>query len=138
MNRTDLQKLSSIRIREARVLLGQNEPAGAYYLAGYAVECALKACIAEQTRRYDFPDLPLARKAYQHDLEQLLGLADLQLDFQKALQSNKKLRVNWSMVKDWSESARYDHGINALTARDFLSACTARASGVLPWIRKRW
>jgi len=29
---------------------------GAYYLAGYAVECAIKACIAKGTRRYEFPD----------------------------------------------------------------------------------
>jgi len=29
---------------------------GAYYLAGYAVECALKACIAKGTQRFEFPD----------------------------------------------------------------------------------
>ena len=31
----------------------------AYYMIGYCVECALKACIAKQIRRFDFPDKKL-------------------------------------------------------------------------------
>ena len=33
------------RLREARALLGVRCWSGAYYLAGYAIECGLKACI---------------------------------------------------------------------------------------------
>jgi HEPN domain-containing protein len=50
MNRADFHKLAEIRIKEARVLLDRKCYAGAYYLAGYAVECALKACIARKTQ----------------------------------------------------------------------------------------
>ena len=57
MNRVDFQGLSRLRIREARALLRLGEWAGAYYLAGYAVECALKSVISKGTRRHDFPDL---------------------------------------------------------------------------------
>ncbi len=54
---------------------------GAYYLAGYAVECAIKACIAKQTKRYDFPpDRRTVDKIYSHDLEDLIGLAELRND----------------------------------------------------------
>ena len=56
MNRLDLQQLSDLRIGEAKALLAQGFPEGAYYLAGYSVECALKACIARRTREHDFPD----------------------------------------------------------------------------------
>jgi HEPN domain-containing protein len=49
MTRKDLQKLAAIRLKEAKLLLAANAPDGAYYLAGYAVECALKACIAKAT-----------------------------------------------------------------------------------------
>ncbi|MGB7136749.1 MAG: HEPN domain-containing protein [Acidobacteriaceae bacterium] len=56
MNRKDLQSLANTRLREARVLFRAKEFSGAYYLAGYAVECALKACIAKQYRQHDFPD----------------------------------------------------------------------------------
>jgi HEPN domain-containing protein len=51
MNRADLQQLAELRITEAKVLLDNGFYAGAYYLAGYAVECALKACIAKLTNR---------------------------------------------------------------------------------------
>ena len=59
MNRYDLQKLSRLRVREAKVLLDNKCYEGAYYLLGYAVECALKACIARQTKAFDFPDRKL-------------------------------------------------------------------------------
>ena len=59
MNRKDLQRLTRLRLAEARVLLAAAKYDGAYYLAGYAVECALKACIAKQIKRFDFPDKKL-------------------------------------------------------------------------------
>lgn len=47
MNRSDFQDLAQIRLAEAAALLQAERFDGAYYLAGYAVECALKACIAK-------------------------------------------------------------------------------------------
>jgi hypothetical protein len=47
MDRKDLQSLSRWRLLEARALLRAGLPNGAYYLAGYSIECALKACIAK-------------------------------------------------------------------------------------------
>ena len=55
MNRSDFQQLADVRIDEAAVLLVQGKYDGTYYLAGYAVECGLKACIAKRTERYAFP-----------------------------------------------------------------------------------
>jgi hypothetical protein len=68
MNRNDLQNLSRLRGKEAKVLLENGYFAGAYYLLGYAVECALKACIAKQIRRYDFPDLTFVRDSHTHNI----------------------------------------------------------------------
>lgn len=58
MNKTDLEQLADLRLAEAAALLGATPPMpdGAYYLAGYAIECALKACIAKLTAQHDFPD----------------------------------------------------------------------------------
>ncbi len=39
----DFQSFSRIRVNEAKALLHLKHYSGAYYLAGYAVECALKA-----------------------------------------------------------------------------------------------
>jgi HEPN domain-containing protein len=55
MNRTDLQILAEDRLKDAEVLLASGRFGAAYYLAGYAVECGLKACIAKLTRAEDFP-----------------------------------------------------------------------------------
>ena len=138
MNRTDFHALSLLRQREARALLKAGYGAGAYYLAGYSVECALKACIAKQTRRHDFPDRKLAQKAHVHSLEQLLGLTGLNRDSRKAMDLNSELELNWALVKDWNETSRYESDISVQAARDLLSACTARKNGVLPWIHSRW
>lgn len=56
MNRYDLQKLAVLRVKEGKVLLDNKCYEGAYYLLGYAIECALKACIAKQTKKFDFPE----------------------------------------------------------------------------------
>lgn len=55
LNRYDLQRLADLRAAEARLLLDNGYWSGAYYLAGYAVECGLKACIARRVREFDFP-----------------------------------------------------------------------------------
>ena len=43
MNKYELEILSAIRIKEAEVLLKAECYHGAYYQAGYALECILKA-----------------------------------------------------------------------------------------------
>jgi hypothetical protein len=77
--RRDFQQLARLRLREARQLIGSGNPEGGYYLTGLAVECALKACIAKNTRRHDFPPNQGAiRDIYTHDLPKLIGAARLQ------------------------------------------------------------
>ena len=55
VDRKELQELSKIRLKEASALLELGLSDGAYYLAGFAVECALKACIAKATQRGGIP-----------------------------------------------------------------------------------
>jgi len=137
MNRKVFQELTKIRVREARSLLEANQYPGAYYLIGYAVECALKACVSKQVKRYDFPDKKFADKVYTHSLEALVGGAGLSLDLNRDRQMNSNFDENWRVVKDWNESFRYDLGITEQQARDLYSACTGK-NGILSWIKKRW
>jgi HEPN domain-containing protein len=67
------------------------EYSGAYYLAGYAVECALKACFAKGVKRYDFPDKDRAGKIFTHKLAELARLAKLDTDLAAATKANSKL-----------------------------------------------
>jgi len=138
MNRSDLQGVSRLRVKEARLLLDNGYFSGAYYLLGYAIECALKACITKQIKRYDFPDRKLVNDSYTHDLEKLLSISGLKAELQKETRSNPTLEVNWAIVKDWSEQSRYSTSISETQARDFYSAVTARKNGVLTWLKKWW
>lgn len=54
MNRATFQRISELRRSDAKALLTAGHYPEAYYLVGYAVECALKACVAKQVQRYDF------------------------------------------------------------------------------------
>jgi HEPN domain-containing protein len=137
MNRDAFQQISRIRTREARALLDAGYYPGAYYLIGYAVECALKACVSKQVKRYDFPDKKLANEAFTHDLEKLVRVAGLAPDFERERRTNLDLELNWAVVKDWSESIRYEISVSEAQARDLYSACTGR-NGILQWIKRRW
>jgi HEPN domain-containing protein len=100
MNRSDLQRLSNARIREAKILFEAGEFSGAYYLAGYAVECALKACISKATQQHDFPDKDRVNKSYSHDLAGLMKVAEVYVDFEFAMRSDRMLEDDWIIVKD--------------------------------------
>jgi HEPN domain-containing protein len=81
VNRLDFQKLAEIRIKEAKVLLDNKCFEGAYYLAGYVVECALKACIAKKTKLHDFPPpKKVVEDIYTHSIMKLLVRAELGLE----------------------------------------------------------
>jgi HEPN domain-containing protein len=138
MNRIDLQKLAQIRIEEAEALLKAKKWAGAYYLAGYGVECALKACVAKKTKRHDFPDKDFAAKCFTHKLEQLVVQAGVQMIFQAARTADPDLEVNWTIVKDWDEKARYERKRSRAQAQGLYDAITDSVHGVLTWIKLHW
>jgi HEPN domain-containing protein len=137
MNRADLQKLSNTRLREARLLFEAREYSGAYYLAGYAVECGLKACFAKGVKRYDFPDKDGAGKIFTHKFRDLVKLAKLSDELSQREQANSKFAAGWDLVCKWTEESRY----SAWTRDDaeaILDAIVRRKDGVLPWIKRRW
>ncbi len=138
MNRTDLQQLAELRIKEARILLDAASFPGAYYLAGYAVECALKACIAKQTKEYDFPDQGIVNKSWTHNLKQLLNLAELKDKLEIDMKSNKNLDTFWAIVVNWPGGKRYELGVTQEEARNICDAISDPADGVLLWLKKSW
>ena len=137
MNRTDFQKLTELRLNEANALLGAKRYEGAYYLTGYAVECALKACIAKQTQQYDFP-IKNSDKIYVHDLNNLLKFAGLAEEHRKSSRENEAFDSNWAIVKDWKEDIRYSLEITRDQAEALYLAVTDRKDGIIPWLQKWW
>ncbi len=102
------------------------------------MECALKACIAKTTKRYEFPDKDFARDCYTHKLAEFIVLAGLKQEFDRERNRNPQFDLFWGMVKDWSEEHRYEVGIGLPTARNFHRATTHATNGILPWIKQRW
>lgn len=135
MNRRDLKNLALTRLKEVEVLLENRQYSGAYYLSGYVIECALKACIAKQTQRFDFPDNKTVMDSYTHDLEQLVKVA--KLDPKAQSDNDPHFSGRWSTVKDWSEKSRYQKH-NRQEAEDIYSAITDPNHGVLQWLQQHW
>jgi hypothetical protein len=128
--RRDFQRLAELRAEEAR------KQQGAYYLAGYAVECALKACIAKQTRKHEFPPKhEYIRDIYTHNLSRLLQQSGLEIQLENEMKANPALANNWNVVKPWSEDARYK--VSGLKGNDMYMALMG-PNGVLTWLRKHW
>jgi HEPN domain-containing protein len=138
MNRSDFQQLAELRITEAEVLLAEGKYDGAYYLAGYAVECGLKACIAKLTSQHDFPPKPkFIHDYYSHEIERLLKTAGLVAERDADMARDPTLMANWTVVNDWTEDSRYERKTQA-QAQQLIAAITDVAHGVLPWLRQRW
>lgn len=110
---------------------------GAYYLAGYAIECAIKACVARKTQRFDFPDKNLATQVYTHDLTELLKPAGLTQILKEEFRTDPALEVKWVVVKDWSEQSRYGTH-SRQKAKDMIQAVGDPQGGVLECIKKYW
>lgn len=136
MNRGDLKNLALTRLKEVEVLLKNRQYSGAYYLSGYVIECALKACIAKQTHKFDFPDKKNVIDSYTHDLEKLVKVAKLDTQLKSAL-NDPNFSSRWSVVKDWSEESRYQK-YNRQKSLDIYSAITDPNHGVLQWLQQHW
>jgi HEPN domain-containing protein len=135
VTRADFQELAERRLAEAKALLDQGQWDGAYYLAGYAVELALKACIIKTLLVTDaFPDRGFSQNCYTHVISDLVRVAKLENDRKVAMDADPELSTNWATVTTWSEQERY-HRIERNEAEAIYAAITDPAHGVLPWIK---
>jgi hypothetical protein len=137
VKRTDLQRLAELRVKEAEALLKANLSDGAYYLAGYAVEFALKACIAKQIQAEDVPDKRFILDFHTHTIEDLVRLVGLTAERDRDAKADKDLADKWQLVKDWREDSRYKYHTQA-AAQALFDAVTDTTHGVLQWIKPRW
>jgi hypothetical protein len=94
-DRATFEQLAALRLAEARLLLANGLPSGAYYLTGYAIECVLKARIAAQFRANEIPDRRLVERVHVHDLSKLLSLAGLEDELEAEMNANPDLHERW-------------------------------------------
>jgi hypothetical protein len=137
-NRQQFKALARLRLCEAESLFAEGLYDGAAYLAGYAVEMALKARICKLLQVADYPASGSLKQAYAvHDFDQLMLLAGLQPRLGLAAPA---LLANWSRAQPWKPDWRYTalgtHG--AQDALDILDAIRHPQDGILRWIAKYW
>jgi hypothetical protein len=137
LNKNDLERLAQMRIDDAIQLLGSGRASGAFYLAGYSVELAIKACIAKLFQNNAIPDKALVNAAYTHNLDQLKNIAGLRADLEKDMSGDPKLGANWGIVTKWGPESRYDFQ-DQFAASFLIGAITDENHGVLEWVKKHW
>src|SRR5256885_8450580 len=102
LRRTDLQARAQ-SITESAILLVKNHRwSDAYYLAGYAVELGLKACIAKQLSPETIPDKEFLKNILKHEFDLLIGLAGLRQELKEELRGDSVFAANWAIVGEWS------------------------------------
>ncbi|MGE0046433.1 MAG: DNA-binding protein [Hyphomonadaceae bacterium] len=138
VSRIDFQSMAQAKFDDASLLLKNGRHSNAFYLAGYAIELGLKAAICRQILAECLPDRKLIEDVYRqgHKLQVLVGLAGLTEELNKA-EANAVFQAHWSIVSQWSESARYEM-IDAVKALELVTAIGDAKDGVLRWLKQHW
>ncbi|GAC1470566.1 MAG: hypothetical protein NVSMB9_15770 [Isosphaeraceae bacterium] len=139
-SKAEWQSLAETRVLDAQALLNAQRWSAVYYLVGYAVECGLKACVL--TYVINHPDIifrnkKFSQECWSHRPEDLLKLADLEIERNRDYDANGTLKTNWTLVNLWTEESRYQQKTQA-EAQKLFAAVTDQGNGVLPWIRDHW
>jgi hypothetical protein len=144
MTRTEFQQIAILRLEEAETLLVQGKYNGCCYLAGYALESALKAVICHQMDNDDFFDVLKSEtvRAFKiHNLKELIILAGLSRKYDDLRINNLILYDNWLIIFDeirWSEQLRYQTTMTQRNAENMILAINQPENGIFEWIRKYW
>lgn len=135
--RADLRANSQAKLDDAIILLQNGRFSNAYYLAGYAVELGLKACISVQIHAETIPDKAFINNIFKHEFPKLIGLAGLATDLKDQASKDPVFGANWAIVSEWSPDARYESK-DVTSAQTIITAIAHPDSGVLQWIKTHW
>lgn len=135
--REQFQRLAEAKFADASTLAANGRYGNAFYLAGYAVEIGLKACIARQIVAETIPDKRFIIDVHTHDYRKLAGLAGLSRLLADKERDDPIFSAYWGIVAEWNPEARYA-GREAIECQLLLKAIGDERNGVLPWIRTVW
>ena len=135
--RADLRANAQAKIDDAVILFQNRRFSNAYYLAGYAVEIALKACVAAKITAETIPDKSIINNIFNHKFSTLIGLAGLATELKEQQDRDAGFSANWAVVSEWEPDTRYE-STDVTSAQQIISAITDPKSGVLQWIKNYW
>lgn len=100
-----LRTIARGRVKDAEALFQAKRYSGAFYMVGYAVECALKARITRTLKWDGFPqtgkEFEKKKSLQVHDFDALMQFTGCW----SRIQTNAL--AEWSTVKKWSVEHRY-------------------------------
>jgi hypothetical protein len=137
MKRNVLRAIAQAKLDDAVLLLQHGRFSNAYYLAGFAIEIGLKACIAKQIAADTIPDKGFVNAIYQHGLKSLVSTAGLSTSLADKEAADPAFAANWALVAGWSPEVRYDT-VDNYSAQLMLQAILEDNSGVFAWIKAHW
>lgn len=137
MSKADLEKLAVVRLEDSIFLLQAKRCSSAYYLAGYAIELALKACIAKLVQPNAIPDKGFVNAIYVHKLDSLLNTAGLKTIFDSDTKADAELAAYWAIANNWSEESRYALW-DPFAAASLIQAVAEPNHGVFQWVKRHW
>src|SRR4051794_11351182 len=108
LDKEKAKHLSNSRIEEANILCKEGCFSGAYYMAGYSVELALKAVICKAFKSETIPDKNFVSSLHSHKLVELMNLSGLKFKFENDKKGSPELESFWSIVTKWNENSRYE------------------------------
>jgi HEPN domain len=135
--RTVMQKIADSKMEDAILLFNNGRFSNAYYLAGYAVEIALKACIAKHVQADTIPDKQFILDAHSHSFAKLVGTAGLTAELKAEQNRDSEFHANWGIANEWNTASRYD-ATDKSTVHYLVNAIADPNHGVLRWIKKHW
>jgi hypothetical protein len=135
--KADLEKLAQLRLDDAVLLFESGRSSSAYYLCGYAVELALKACIAKLIQPNVIPDKAFITAIYTHRFENLLSTAGLQPQFQADVKADPQFGAYWAIASKWTEESRYEFW-DSMSAAAMIQSVHDPNHGVFQWVRRHW
>ncbi len=127
------------RLEDARALLAGGRWEFAYYAAGYAVECALKACLLARMihTAWVFEERWKAQDCLTHDFTELIRLAGLTAELGTQMAAGGPFSRNWDESIKWKVTSRYESK-SETEAKVLYAAIADDPDGVLKWIRRYW
>ena len=137
LTKDDLKKLAQLRLEDAIYLFQANRSSSAYYLAGYAIELALKACIAELIQPRVIPDKAFLNAFYTHKFDTLVSTAGLLPSYNMAIKADPLFGTNWAIASKWTEESRYQLW-DPMSAGSIINAVADHDHGVFEWVKRHW
>ena len=137
LTKADLEALADTRLGDAVHLFQAARYSAAYYLAGYAVELGIKACIAGLFHADVIPEKGFVNAVYSHKLDEVLGLAGIKKRLQDDMKDDALLSAAWGVASKWNETSRYQM-YDQFAAASMIHAVGDQNHGVLQWLKKHW